>query len=79
MGKMSEQEKMDFIAEALDVDVSGLSVETELESLEEWDSVAVISFIAMMDDELGVSVKGDAVRANKTVGDLVEFIGNYEG
>ena len=50
---MTNEKKMELIAEILDVDVEDISPETVLADIEEWDSVAALSFIAMMDDEFG--------------------------
>ncbi|MDO5154429.1 MAG: acyl carrier protein [Eubacteriales bacterium] len=67
---MTEQEKLEKIAEILDLEVEEVDIEADLESLEEWDSVAILSFIAMMDEEFEKEVKGSEIRQMKTVKDL---------
>ena len=42
--------------------------------IEEWDSVAILSFIAMMDEEFNKAVKGAEIREAKTVQDLFELM-----
>lgn len=64
---MSTEKKMELLAEILDVDAGDLSPETRLADLEEWDSIAALSFIAMMDEEFGKEFKGTDVRKLVTV------------
>jgi acyl carrier protein len=44
-----------------------------LEDLAGWDSMAIISFIAMVDEKLGISLRFDSLTSCKTVGDLVNL------
>ena len=67
------QEKIALIAETLEVD--GLELNTELGSLEEWDSMAKLSLIVMVDDEFGKKLTADDIKGFSTVQDIVEFIG----
>lgn len=46
-----------------------------LDSLKGWDSVALMSFIALLDEELETRVTGKQVMQCKTVGDLVALAG----
>lgn len=71
---MTNEKKIELIAEVLDVDPEKLAPETELESLEEWDSIALISFIAMMDDEFEKIVKGSELKEKKTVAELMAMM-----
>lgn len=71
---MTKQEKLENIAEILDLDAEDLKEETVLEEFEEWDSVAILSFIAFMDEEFGKAVKGAEIRKLKTVKDLMDMM-----
>ena len=71
---MTENKKMELIAEVLEVEVEGLTPETKLGDLDEWDSIALISFIAMMDDEVDKIIKGSVVKEQKTVADLMAMM-----
>lgn len=62
---MTNEQKIKTIEEILDLEEGVLTEETVLNELEDWDSVAIISFIAMMDDEFGKIVKGSVVREQK--------------
>lgn len=57
-----------------DLDVSILSADTEFRSLEDWDSIAGLSVIAMADEEYEVTLGASDMRACKTIGDLYNKI-----
>ena len=46
---MTREEKLEIIADILEVDVDDVKEDMVLEDFETWDSVAVLSVIAMMD------------------------------
>lgn len=69
---MSNQEKLEKIAEIMDLEVEELKEDALLADYEEWDSVAVLSFIALMDEEFGKAVKGAEIREYVTVKDIMD-------
>ena len=71
---MTSKQKIKMLEEILDLEEGTLSPETVLKDLEEWDSVAFLSFIAMMDDEFGKTIKGSLVKEQKTVADLMALM-----
>lgn len=71
---MSNEKKMELLAEILDVDVEELNVDTVLKDLDEWDSVAALSFIAMMDEEFGKEIKGSEIKQFVTVQDALNVM-----
>ena len=60
-----------LIEEALDVEEGSLKPETPLDDVEEWDSIAMLSLIAMLDDEFGKTISGKELKALKTVADIL--------
>lgn len=71
-------DRKDFLLaldEALELDPGTLTGEETLESLESWDSLAVISFIALVDETMGVVVEGEKLAQAKTVADLLALVG----
>lgn len=70
---MTDEKKLELLADILDCDVEDLTPETELSSLE-WDSVAVLSFIAMMDEEFGKAVKGAEIKQLVTIQDALNMM-----
>lgn len=61
--------------EMLELDPGTLTGTEELESLDGWDSLAVISFIALVDEKLGLVVEGERLARAKTVADLLSIAG----
>lgn len=70
---MNIEEKMTLIADIVDCDVNELTPETELSTLE-WDSVAILSFIAMMDEEFGKEIKGATIKQFVTIQDALDVM-----
>ena len=53
-----------------DTDASEIKASTAFHNLDEWSSLIGLSIIAMVDEELNVSLKGDDVKNSVTVEDL---------
>ena len=68
---MTEQEKIALLEETLELDEGTLTADIELDDVDEYDSMAKLSLIVMMDDEFGVKLTGDVVKGFKTVGDIL--------
>lgn len=71
---MTREEKIENIAEILDLEEGEIKEDALLADYEELDSVAVLSFIALMDEEFDKAVKGAEIRALKTVKDLMDMM-----
>lgn len=57
-----------------DTDASLITPDTEFRKLEEWSSLTALSVIAMIDEEYGISLKGDDMKTSVTVQDLFEKV-----
>lgn len=66
---MTEQEKLDKIAEVLDQDADSLKTETRLDEIG-WDSMGMLSIIALAKTN-GKTVTGAQIRSFVTVGDVL--------
>lgn len=53
-----------------DVDASSLSEDTRFRELDDWDSIAGLSVIGMVDEEYDVTLNADDMRSCQTIGDL---------
>ena len=71
---MTDEKKIALIADVMEVDETELTSQTVLSDLDAWDSIAVLSFIAMMDDEFHKIVKGAVVKSQNTIGDLMKLM-----
>ena len=68
---MTNEEKLNEIADVLEMEVEELSADMALTDIDTWDSIAVLSFIAMMNDKFNKFPMANEIRAYKTVGDLM--------
>lgn len=53
-----------------DVNPEDFTAETKFRDLEDWDSIAGLSVIGMIDEEYGVTFNADDMKACQTIGDL---------
>ena len=72
---MDEKTFVTDIEELLEVDAGSLTASIELASLEQWDSLAFVSFLAMADSKYSAKVAPTELRACKTIGDLMKLVG----
>lgn len=68
---MSENEKLALLEETLEVEEGSLALDMDLNDVEEYDSMAKLSLIVMMEDEFGVKLGSADVKAFKTVADII--------
>ena len=71
---MTNEKKIELLAEILDIDAEEITPETRLVDMNEWDSVAALSFIAMMDEEFGKEFRGADVKKIVTVQDAMNVM-----
>lgn len=71
---MNNEKKMELLVDILDIEAEELTPETRLVDMEEWDSIAALSFIAMMDEEFGKEFKGADVKKIVTVQDALNVM-----
>ena len=71
---MNAQEFIQKFAEALDIDVEGLSVNTEFRKLDAYDSLAYLSVIAMLDEDYDTQIEQPVFKTLHTLGDIVNYI-----
>jgi len=68
------EEFTEEFAEMLGVDANSMNVQTDLTALPEWDSVAYLSAMVLIDERLGVSIRPDAISDAKTFGDILRVV-----
>lgn len=71
---MTIKEKLNILEELLDIERDTLSEEKYLGELNEWDSIAVISTIAMFDSYFGKEVSASEVKGFKSVKDITDLM-----
>ena len=73
---MKKSEFYDILTDTLEIEsVDKIDASTELTSLEEYDSLAVLSLIAMIDEHFGKRIAGTEFQKITTVQSLMDLIG----
>lgn len=62
-----------------ETEVSELNPETNFRNLDEWSSLSALGIIAMADEEFGVEISGEELRAINTIEELFEKIVKAKG
>ena len=71
---MTQEEKIALIMNTLEITASGITPDTELSSLDEWDSMGVISIIAMMDRKFNKVLNAEEISSMKLVRDIIDLM-----
>ena len=71
---MTEREKLAMLEDMLELDEGDLTVDKALDDVDEYDSMAKLSLIVLMEDEFGVKLTGDDIKGFETVGDIVKLM-----
>lgn len=71
---MTQEDKIAMLEDMLELDGGALEPATELSSIDEYDSMAKLSLIVLMDDEFGKKLTGEKIRQFKTVQDILDFM-----
>lgn len=69
------KEKLAMLEEVFEMEEGTLSADMQLEELEQWDSMAKLSVIVLMDDEFGKELSGDQIKKFVKVQDILDFMG----
>ena len=72
---MTQEEKIAMLENMLELEAGSLNPEMELKDIAEYDSMAKLSLIVMMDEECGKKLTGEQIREIKTVQDILDFMG----
>jgi len=71
---VSTEEKIAKIEEIMELDAGELSIDSRLVDLDEWDSISILSFVAMVGDEFGREISTEETKSIVTVGDAIKFM-----
>lgn len=71
---MDLKEKLNLLEDMLELELGTLDVTTDLSSLDEWDSVAAISLIALIDEHFDKRITGVMIKKFKTVQDIIKIM-----
>ncbi|WP_337365925.1 acyl carrier protein [Phascolarctobacterium sp.] len=71
---MELKEKLALIEEVLDVEEGSLTPATMLDDIDEWDSIAALSLIVMLDEKFEKTVSGAQIKALESVNDILVYM-----
>ncbi len=71
---MTEREKLAMLEEMMELDEGALQADTLLADVEEYDSMAKLSLIVLMEDEFNVKLTGAMIKELASVGDILALM-----
>lgn len=71
---MTTEEKIAMLEETFEMDEGSLTPDMALADIDEFDSIAKLSLIVLMDDEFGKTIKSDDIKALETVQDILDMM-----
>jgi len=72
---MENKEKIALIEEMLDVEEGSINAETRLDEIDNWDSMAIISLIALVDEHFNKPLSASQIRKFKIIQDILDYMG----
>lgn len=72
---MDNSKKIALLEEMMELDEGTLEVETKLGDIEEYDSMAKLSLIVLMNDEFGKKITINQIKKFQCVQDILDFMG----
>ena len=70
---MNEEIFIEKMMDILDAEEE-ISMDTQLDDVEEWDSLSVVSYVAMANTACGKKIEPKTVREAETIRDLYELL-----
>lgn len=74
-----EEKFIELFKQTVDIEEDVVSLDTVFRSLEQWDSLAYLSVIAMIDEEYDVVIEGNDFKKLLTIGELIAEIEKRKG
>ena len=71
---MTDAEKIAMLEEMMDLDGGTLTPQTQLGKLAEWDSLAAILLMVLLEDQFDRKIKGSQIKEFKTVADILNMM-----
>lgn len=72
---MTKKEFLNLFEEIIEADPDTLTGGEMLTDLKKWDSLAIVGFIAMVDEKFDITLSGKGIQQSKSIADLVALVG----
>lgn len=69
-----EQKFLDLFKETLEIEDREISLRDSFRNFDEWDSLALLSVIAMIDEEYNIIIESKEFQKLNTIGDVFNYI-----
>lgn len=69
------QDRIDCIAEVLEIDLATSDLQLKLSDIEEWDSISILGLMAKADEDFGVVLTPNLLEDAQSIEDLVNLLG----
>ena len=74
IGFIMENKLIEIVAEALEIDQDNVRNDLILDPEDNWDSIAMLSVIASIDEEFDVQLDGDELAACKSLSQILNLL-----
>ena len=71
---MTNSEKLNLLEEMLELEEGALNEDMLLSEIDEYDSMAKLSLIVLMDDEFSVKLSGEQIKGFEKIGDIIALM-----
>jgi acyl carrier protein len=71
---MKQEEKIAMLEDMLELESGSLKPEMELNEISEYDSMAKLSLIVMMDEEFNKKLTGEQIQKFHAIKDVLDFM-----
>jgi acyl carrier protein len=71
---MTNQELIQLFAEALEIEASTIDPEKAIAEYTEWNSLAWLTIMSLLDERYGISLTGKEIRGFVSVNDVIENV-----
>ena len=69
-----ENKLVEIVAEALEIDKSVAENDLKLDPEDNWDSIALLSVIASIDEEFDIQLDGDKLAECRSISDILKLL-----
>jgi acyl carrier protein len=69
---LDKNQFLEEFADMLGMTAAEITPDTQLSSLENWDSVAYLSTMVLLDEKVGIAISPDDLTAARTVQDILD-------
>ena len=74
---MTKKELIEMLEEIVEAEPNTLTGEERLEDLQSWDSLAVVNFIALVDENFGIILSPEKIMKSETINQLILLLGGH--